>query len=431
MNDHTKKNVTDAGRSRLPAGFAHHLPSSNEALHAFHRDIKERVGGASKSATARLSSPAVRELAALIHADSILRMYVEATLAQVDTLPGAPPSTIETVDELLAALDAITSLAPLYNVNKSERHAFPMSSLFAYMMMTIAGEALFRVAAFNDMIAKILREWCHFLDSADSAKVLNETKTGWLCEASVKEFTLTEYVIDKKAPHWGFQSYNDFFHREIKQEARPIGSPGDHKVIVSANDGNLVSIARNVQRVDRFWIKGEPFSLTDMLNRSKYLDRFVGGDVFQTFLSGGNYHRWHSPIQGTVRSASVVNGLLFSDAETAGWDPNGVLSEGYYACVNTRALIFIESDDPIIGMVCVIPTGITEISSMTITVKDGQRVEKGKELGYFSYGGSSMCLVFQPGAIHEYTAGAPPPKPIVDPSSGPAVMVNARIAIAR
>jgi phosphatidylserine decarboxylase len=431
MKDHAHENVTDPGRARLPAGFAHHLPRSNEALAAFHREIKERVAGAAKGGTTHLASPAVRALAALIDADSIVRMYVDETLAQVNTLPGAPPSTIQTIDELLTALDQITKTAPLYNANPAQRHAFPMSSLFAYMMMTIAGESLFRVASFNDMIAKILREWCQYLDGADSAKVLNETPSGWLCEASVKELTLDDYVLDRKKPHWGFKSYNDFFHREIKKEARPVSDPHDQKVIVSANDGNLVSIARNVKRLDRFWIKGEPFSLDDMLNRSKYVDRFVGGDVFQTFLNGGNYHRWHSPIQGTVRSATIVNGLLFSDAETAGWDPNGVLSEGYYACVNTRALVFVESDDPMIGMVCVIPTGITEISSMTITVKEGQRIEKGQELGYFSYGGSSMCLVFQPGAIHEYTAGDPPPKPIVDPSKGPAVLVNARIAVAR
>jgi phosphatidylserine decarboxylase len=121
---------------------------------------------------------------------------------------------------------------------------------------------------------------------------------------------------------------------------------------------------------------------------------------------------------------------MFSDAESAGWDPNGVLSEGYYAAVNTRGLVFIESDDPVIGMVCVIPIGITEISSVTISVRPGDAIEKGQELGWFSYGGSSMCLVFQPGAIAQYTVSGAPPKPIVDPSSGPPVLVNAQIAVA-
>ncbi|HZI04873.1 MAG TPA: phosphatidylserine decarboxylase, partial [Archangium sp.] len=83
-----------------------------------------------------------------------------------------------------------------------------------------------------------------------------------------------------------------------------------------------------------------------------------------------------------------------------------------------------------IGMVCVIPIGITEISAVTITVGKGQLLKKGDELGYFSYGGSSMCLVFQPGAIDHFTVPSPPPLPVVDPTSGPALQVNAQIAVA-
>ncbi|MDB5071224.1 MAG: phosphatidylserine decarboxylase [Candidatus Eremiobacteraeota bacterium] len=107
-----------------------------------------------------------------------------------------------------------------------------------------------------------------------------------------------------------------------------------------------------------------------------------------------------------------------------------VLSEGYYAAVNTRGLVFVESDDPVISMVRVIPIGITEISSVTIEVAIGQKLAKGDELGCFSYGGSSLCLVFKQGAINEFTMGDPPPKPVTDPTSGPAVEVNAQIAIA-
>ena len=71
---------------------------------------------------------------------------------------------------------------------------------------------------------------------------------------------------------------------------------------------------------------------------------------------------------------ACADGLMFSDAESAGFDPTAATySQGYETAVNTRGLIFIESDDPIIGMVCVIPIGITEISSVSITVKSGDR----------------------------------------------------------
>ncbi|MEA2665667.1 MAG: phosphatidylserine decarboxylase [Candidatus Eremiobacteraeota bacterium] len=422
-------NARGAGDGPLTGGgVALHVPDSRAALNDFHAELMKTVRAAAAAGTAW--SPGVQALAELIDADPIIRMFVEKMLAQVQELPGAPPSTVTTVDDLLGALDTIVTFAPLYNPDPAKRHAFPMSSLFAYMMMTVAGESLFRNRAYNAALQAILREWCAYLDSAESASVLNDGYTGWISPPAIAEFQLDQFVFDPNAPHGGWSSYNDFFHREIELEYRPLAGPGDPKVVVSANDGNLVSVARNVQRTDMFWLKGEPFSLVDMLDRSEYVDRFVGGDVFQTFLSGGNYHRWRAPIAGTVRAAKVVDGLMFSDAESAGWDPNGVLSEGYYAAVNTRGLVFIESDDPVIGMVCVIPIGITEISSVTIAVKPGDKIEKGHELGWFSYGGSSMCLVFQPGAIAYYTVPEAPPKPIVDPSSGPPVQVNAQIAVA-
>ena len=74
---------------------------------------------------------------------------------------------------------------------------------------------------------------------------------------------------------------------------------------------------------------------------------------------------------------------MFSDAESAGADTTaGTYSQGYEASVNTRGLVFIESSDPAIGMVCVIPIGITEISSVSFSVKQGDKVEKGNELGF-------------------------------------------------
>ncbi len=61
----------------------------------------------------------------------------------------------------------------------------------------------------------------------------------------------------------------------------------------------------------------------------------------------------------------------------------------------TRALIFIEADNPKIGLMCVVPAGMAEVSSCQITVKEGQRVEKGEQLGMFHFGGSTHCLVFR------------------------------------
>jgi phosphatidylserine decarboxylase len=56
-------------------------------------------------------------------------------------------------------------------------------------------------------------------------------------------------------------------------------------------------------------------------------------------------------------------------------------------------------------------------------------VKKGDQLGYFSYGGSTLALVFEHGAIDHFTAPAPP-KGQFDPGDGPPIQVNAQIAVA-
>lgn len=334
--------------------------------------------------------------------------------------------TVHNIEQLLQALDLIVTTAPEFNADPKLRHAFPMSSLFVYMMMTVAGEAAFRYPPLNDAIRVILKAWCTYLDSPASLSVITYADNGWLCPAAAELNKLHDFIIPfAPGPNGGFASFNAYFHREIIPERRPLAGPGDSKVITSANDGSVCAIARQVKLSDNFWLKGQPYSLQNMLDGSPFTNRFVDGDVLQSFLSGADYHRWHAPISGVVREARVVNGLMFSDCESAGPDSSaGTLSQGYEASVNTRGLVFIESPDTTIGMVCVIPIGITEISSVQINVSVGQSVEKGGELGWFSYGGSTMALVFQHGAVNKFTV----PPNTGGPDEGSPILVNQQVA---
>ncbi len=52
----------------------------------------------------------------------------------------------------------------------------------------------------------------------------------------------------------------------------------------------------------------------------------------------------------------------------------GAKNQSYYAAVNTRGLTFIESEDPHIGVMCCMPVGVTEVSSITFAARHGMRV---------------------------------------------------------
>ncbi|KAG9611527.1 hypothetical protein KCU77_g23978, partial [Aureobasidium melanogenum] len=59
--------------------------------------------------------------------------------------------------------------------------------------------------------------------------------------------------------------------------------------------------------------------------------------------------------------------------------------------------IFIEADNPAIGLMAFIGIGMDEVSTCEITVKEGDHVKKGQETGMFHFGGSSHCLLFRNG----------------------------------
>lgn len=132
---------------------------------------------------------------------------------------------------------------------------------------------------------------------------------------------------------------------------------------------------------------------------------FIGGTIYQAFLSALSYHRWHSPISGTVKRAFVEDGTYFSEplSEDVGnpnikIDTRGIsAAQGYLAALATRAIIVLEADNPKIGLLGFIGIGMDEVSTCEITVREGQHLNKGDELGMFHFGGSSHCLVFQKG----------------------------------
>ena len=132
--------------------------------------------------------------------------------------------------------------------------------------------------------------------------------------------------------------------------------------------------------------------------------QFAGGTVYQAFLSALSYHRWNSPVTGVVRKGYVINGSYYLENRYQGFlhpkhaDPSAPNdSQPFLSAVATRAVIFIEAKEPDVGLMCFIAVGMAEVSSCEITVREGQHIEKGDDLGMFHFGGSTHCLVFRPG----------------------------------
>ncbi|MEG2076714.1 MAG: phosphatidylserine decarboxylase, partial [Victivallaceae bacterium] len=143
--------------------------------------------------------------------------------------------------------------------------------------------------------------------------------------------------------------------------------------------------------------KAQPYALKFMLANDPWAEKFVGSTIYQAFLSALSYHRWHSPISGKVVKTAVIPGTYYSESRSVGFDPSAPNdSQGYLAEIATRAVIYIEADNPDIGLICFVAIGMAEVSTCEITVFQGQHIEKGQETGMFHFGGSTYCLLFGP-----------------------------------
>lgn len=370
----------------------------------------------------------IREFAQLIETDAIVRMYLTRMIEEVPKTRRYSKRHITGVDQLLHLIDEVLTTAPEFS--EGAMVTTPLTGILDWTMGTTAGMAAYRDPRVNAILKKVLDAWAQFLNSPESLYVLNDSPQGWMSPAARQVVGIEQFEHDPDDKHWGFTSWNDFFTRRLRPGARPVAAPDDDSVIVSACESTPYRISRDVARHSEFWIKAQPYSLQDMLANDDAVDEFVGGTVYQGFLSALNYHRWHSPVAGTIVRAYVQPGTYFSEADSEGAEAvEASASQGYLAHVAARAIILIQADNPAIGLMAVVAVGMVEVSSCVIgdDIVAGHHVDKGDELGWFQFGGSTECLVFRPGAVEEFSLAALPQPSDADASI---VKVRSKLAVA-
>ncbi len=393
-------------------------------------DLEEWLAGHADRTAAKgeqvALAPVLVELQELIEADPVIRMYFERMITEVPPSKAYTKRHLHDVPQMLRLINEVLTLAPEFS--EDAMVITPLGAIVDWAMGTTAGFAAFRDPRVNAMLKKILRAWCEFLSGPDSRYVLNDSPSGWKSAKARQAVGMEQFQHDPNDEFWGFASWNDFFTRRFNDGERPVASPHDDEVVVSACESTPYGISRDVRRQDSFWVKSQSYSLQDMLAGDEAVEQFVDGTVYQAYLSATNYHRWHSPVAGTVVRAYNVDGTYYSEAdseEAAAVEPQN--SQGYMAHVATRAVIVIRADNGAIGLVAFVPVGMSDVSSCIINpeVTPGYHLDKGQEIGYFQFGGSTYCLVFEPGVIVDFAfAAIPQPH---DPNA-PVVPVRSRLA---
>ncbi len=232
----------------------------------------------------------------------------------------------------------------------------------------------------------------------------NTTIDEWKNYKGTKEhpFDINDYVV----PEGGFQSFNQFFLRELKPGKRPMCPCGDDgDVVVAPCDGGVFYLTRGQLEDNEFPLPGKSkdmFQLEQAL--PGYGGSFIGGPLLDTLLWFTDYHHFRAPVSGTVIHQGVYEGSYNYDFDN--YDPNdpyapappgGSDRVGWYRSLgkHKRYVWIFRTEE--LGLVAMIAIGFWGVGSIINEVPEGAVLSKGDRMGHFGYGGSSIVLAFEPG----------------------------------
>lgn len=191
-----------------------------------------------------------------------------------------------------------------------------------------------------------------------------------------------------------YKCFNEFFSRALKEGARPIDDPEREDVVSSAADCRLTVFA-TIALAQEFWIKGKKFTIPALLEDETTANQFVGGSIAICRLAPADYHRYHAPLSGTIGALKEIEGAYYTV------NPAAINEDLNVYTKNRRNIVLLAHDrknDTPLNIAC-INVGAMLVGSIIETVKQGDQVKRGDCTGYFQYGGSTVLVLFPPGAV--------------------------------
>ena len=248
---------------------------------------------------------------------------------------------------------------------------------------------------------------------------LAAAKAGWLTTKLISIF-IKSYDINmaeaKLKNAKDFDTFNDFFTRELEEGARTINN--NEQALCYPVDGKI-SQQGDIKDGQLIQAKGFDYSLTTLLGGDeKTAAPFQAGSFSCIYLAPKDYHRIHMPMAGTLREMIYIPGDLFSvNPLTANNVPN-------LFARNERVVTVFDTVHGPMAMVLVGATIVASIETVwagTITPPAGKDIfrwkypatgidaihlAKGDEMGRFKLG-STVVSTFAPQMI-EFNKDAGP-----------------------
>ncbi|KGM95202.1 phosphatidylserine decarboxylase [Clostridium novyi A str. 4552] len=218
--------------------------------------------------------------------------------------------------------------------------------------------------------SKVYGKYC---DSKHSSKKVSK----FINEFDINE---KEFILKKS----DFKSFNDFFYRKLKTNARPIIY--DENTLISPADGRLFAY-ENIDIDNLIQVKGLTYSLDELLKNRELAKKYIGGTCLLFRLAPVDYHRFHFIDDGICEESIKISGSYYSV------NPIALEKVPKLFCENKREYSIFHSKH--FGDVLYVDVGATCVGSIIQTYNANEHVLKGQEKGYFKFGGSTIILFFE------------------------------------
>ncbi len=219
-------------------------------------------------------------------------------------------------------------------------------------------------------------------------------------------------MSESKKDVYGFQTFNEFFTREL--------APGLRKIDVSKNsvispvDGRIMEFG-TIEKNAILQAKGKTYTLESFLEDRECAEKFINGSYITIYLAPKNYHRIHSPVSGKIAGYAYIPGRLFCVNKRSSEIVETLFSK------NERLITYMQYEK---GMLAVVKIGACIVGKIRATYEKAAfdttcnmklkktyskkiPVKKGAEIGRFEIG-STVVLIFEKNAINfeELSRGA-------------------------
>ena len=230
-----------------------------------------------------------------------------------------------------------------------------------------------------------------------------QQKWGAVTHFVIKAFA-KKYNVDmseaKKENFSDYESFNQFFIRELKDDARKINE--NPTALCLPADGRVSQIG-HIDDERLLQAKGHFFSLSDLLAGDEELvNTFKNGEFATIYLSPRDYHRVHMPCDATLRKMIYVPGDLFSvNPFLAEHVPNLFARNERVICVFDTAfgpMVQILVGSTITASMSTVWAGVInpprtgEIKVWTYQGDNAIKLTKGQEMGAFQLGSTVINL---------------------------------------